>query len=105
MGKRDVRKKVPVPDRVKLTYHAKLTELLDIAPQLDEDDVEQPRLLSVQPDALELWYDFSQWLEPQMGTGGELERLADWAAKLAGTALKLAAVNHIVENGHLGFSF
>lgn len=41
---------------------------------------------------------FQEELEPRLGPGGDLETLADWASKLAGTCLRLAAIFHLLDS-------
>ena len=99
VGKRDVRKHAPIPEIVKARYYAGIAELLNIAPEKNAEGREQPRLLTLEPDARECWLDFSQTIESKQGEGGDYESIQDWTGKLPGAALRIAGLLHVVEYG------
>jgi hypothetical protein len=60
---------------------------------------EEPRVLSLDPEALRSWRAYQQALESRMAEDGDLASIIDWAAKLSGAVLRLAALAHVVEHG------
>lgn len=99
VGNRDVTRRIIIPDAIKSAYHHRITDLLNIPRIFDENMREQARTLTLSPDALKKWELFSQHIERNLGKGGELENMQDWAAKLPGAALRIAGLFHIVEHG------
>ena len=71
VGHRDVTQHKPIPTSLKIKYKAGIYELLNIPPLLDEQGCERTRILTLSPEALELWHAFSQYIESQQGTGGD----------------------------------
>jgi hypothetical protein len=59
-------------------------------------------ILQLNVAAAGLFRDWEAEIEAMLGDGGELERMRDWGAKLAGATLRLAAVLHCVEHGRCG---
>jgi putative DNA primase/helicase len=99
VGSRDVTKRKPVPEKVKHEYHALIYRLLAIAPLVNEQGVEQARVLTLAPDALEAWLQFSQYIESKQGQHGEFHSIQDWTGKLPGASLRIAGLCHVVEHG------
>jgi hypothetical protein len=86
-----------VADRYALELQA-LAASLTTAPAPTSD--QGPALLVLEPEAGELLLAFERDLEPRLAAGsGDLAHLAGWAAKLAGTTCRLAALLHLA--GHL----
>ncbi len=99
IGMRDVRKNEPIPEVIKAKYHARIIDMLNIAPEVDGKGIEQPRRLILDADALECWLAFSEYIESKQGPNGEYEPIQDWTGKLPGAALRLAGLLHVVEHG------
>jgi len=99
VGTRDVTKRRPVPSEISTKYNSLLYRLLAIAPLSDELGHEQPRLLTLTPDALKAWLMFSQYIESKQGQYGEFHSIQDWTGKLPGAALRIAGLCHVVEYG------
>jgi putative DNA primase/helicase len=99
VGKRDVTKREPIPESIKNNYHALIFRLLSIRPKHDENGQERPRILTLAPDALKIWLDFSQDIESKQGQHGEYHPIKDWTSKLPGSALRIAGLCHVVEHG------
>jgi len=93
IGKRDVTKRNPIPETVKLSYRNGIFQLLNIP--LDE----KPRILNLECGALKKWMQFSQFVESNQGEGNEFESIQDWTSKLPGVALRIAGLFHVVEFG------
>jgi putative DNA primase/helicase len=99
IGKRDVRQRIIIPESVKTKYCHGVLSLLNIEPVFDEQGHEQPRMLTLAPDALQQWETFSQWIESNLGENGEFFNFQDWSSKLPGAALRIAGLFHVIEYG------
>jgi hypothetical protein len=74
-----------IPEALKIEYQNLVFQLLRIAPVFDENGKEQPRILTLSPDALDAWLQFSEYVEGKQGENGELHSIQDWSAKLPGS--------------------
>ena len=99
VGSRNVSKRRPVPEEVKNKYRSLINRLLAIPPIYDEHGKEQPRILTLAPDAREAWLRFSQYIESEQGHYGEYQSIQDWTGKLPGAALRIAGLCHVIEHG------
>jgi putative DNA primase/helicase len=95
VGRRDVRRHVPIPDHVKEAYERGIFNLLDGW----SEPVTKPRLLTFTDPARELWFDFAQEVENEQGEGGRYEAISDWTSKLPGQLARVAAVLELAEMG------
>jgi replicative DNA helicase len=88
LGFRKTRTAQPVPDSVAMLYQEKLTALLKLEDQYAVDDPDQrwpvPRDLTLSPDALDMHWQFAEWVEPQFLPGRKLANMPDWGGKLVG---------------------
>ncbi|QXL83267.1 YfjI family protein [Comamonas sp. NLF-1-9] len=97
VGGRNVRKYSAVPDDVRQAYEAGLAGLLpDVA---TEGPHTKPGIVILSPGALEVWFQFAQWVEDELAPGAELAAISDWGAKLAGLAARVAALFEFVTSG------
>jgi replicative DNA helicase len=85
-----------VPDALTTGWRALVRELFGIEAALDE----KPRLLRLAPEAGDLFDAHRAMLEPRLA--GDLAGIADWANKLPGQVLRIAAVLHMAEHGKAG---
>lgn len=99
MGKRKSREIVPIPVEVKLAYHDGMQRLLNFCDEVDENGAVVPRILRLEADALDIWYEFDEFVEEQLGPEGDLAVMTDWGGKLKGTALRIAGLLHLAEHG------
>ena len=100
VGRRDMRASNPVPAEIEQDYAARLIRLLEIQPMRDfETGQETARILSLSDEALDVWHEFSQFIENKQGEFGEYAHIQDWTGKLAGQVLRIAAVCHLFEHG------
>ncbi len=99
IGRRDVRKRCPIPQGTKDKYRSGIFRLLEMEPDTDADGHLHPDRLTLNPEALESWLAFSQYVESNQGAGGEFEHIQDWTGKLPGAALRIAGLCHVVEHG------
>lgn len=95
VGRRDVRRRVSVPDAVSEAYEAALFGLLENVPAVPG----KPRVLPMTEPALELWADFAQAIEDEQGEGGRYEAISDWTSKLPGAVARIAALLELAEVG------
>lgn len=95
VGKRNVRRRVSVPDQVRDEYEAALFRLLEDVPAV----IGKPRVLPMTEPALELWADFAQEIEDHQGEGGRYEAISDWTSKLPGAVARIAGLLELAEVG------
>ena len=82
------------------TFANKTFELLQVDPHLVEGSRNEvaPRTIPLSEEARKQFYDFSDSLEMQMGAGGELSHLKDFASKAPENAARIATVLALFEN-------
>jgi replicative DNA helicase len=86
----------PVPESVTDRY---IRELQALAASLTRPAGDDPTMLTLDPHADERLLAFERDLEPRLAADrGDLAYLAGWAAKLAGTTCRLAALLHLAEH-------
>ena len=100
VGKRDVMKRVIIPEGLKAVYRDSIFHLLSFEYDRDESGNPCPWVLRLDEGALSSWLRFSQYIESNQGDGGEFEPIQDWTGKLPGAALRIAGNCHVVEHGH-----
>jgi len=66
----------PVPEHVRQTYHNLVQRLCELPWEAD-----QPQYIQLADDAWVLLRQFMEKLEPELGTGGELDCAQDWGSK------------------------
>ncbi len=97
IGKRDTRKRSTIPADVRQSFFYGMKQLLGVLPMTKPDGVEIARQIGLTEEALELWLDFSQWIEHAQGGGGQFESIQDFTGKLPGQALRIAALCTVAE--------
>lgn len=95
VGKRDVRRRVPIPEPVKSAYDAGICALLERRTLFPDT----PRRLDFTDPAREVWLDLCEAIERQQGDGGKLESISDWSAKLPGAVARIAGLIELAEVG------
>lgn len=88
----------PVPGDIRNRYNANVTSLLAIPLQFDEHGNAAPHRLELDGKAQAELSAFMQWLEPQLGSLGELGFISDWAGKLSGAIARIAGLLHMAEH-------
>ncbi len=53
--------------------------------------------IELSPEALEIWLQFSERIELELGEGGNLEQIPDWGGKLCGAVARIAGLLHCAE--------
>ncbi|MEL7564979.1 MAG: YfjI family protein [Dehalobacterium sp.] len=83
----------PVPLEIKTDYQYLITKLLEISSK------EKPLVgeMKLTKEAKSEFRIFLKWLEPQLGFGGDLSDIADWAGKLAGQVARVAGLLHLAK--------
>lgn len=95
VGRRDVRRSDPIPDTVRSAYEGLIRRLLS---DRQAEQADKPAdVLSLTPDALDLWHDFMAELEARHGAGRELEHITEWTSKLGGNVARIAALLHLAD--------
>ena len=78
---------------------AKLIYYLSAMPPMPDDE---PRPLSIDGAAWEVWHDYAQRVEYQLAEGGSLATLRDWGAKSSGLVARLSGILHLASGGTTG---
>lgn len=97
VGTRDVRSSYVIPESLNVAYQNLVFQLLSIPALSDEQGNERPRMLTLSPDALDAWLQFSAYVESKQGDNHEFHSIQDWTAKLPGAALRIAGILHVSE--------
>lgn len=84
----------PMPERVRDAYARHVRMLLELSRREDGD----PHTLRLAAAADAELRTLIEHLEPQLGPGGQLQHMADAAAKLAGAVMRLAGLLHAAEH-------
>lgn len=95
VGKRDVRRRVAIPEAVARAYEHRLFELLEgrtLTP-------EKPKVIAFTDPAREAWLDFADEIERGQGDGGKFEAITDWTSKLPGAAARVAGLIELADAG------
>jgi hypothetical protein len=91
----------PLSKETQSAYDRMLRNLLDLPWNHDEEGEFTPYLLRLSPAACERHNDFMRSVEHQFRPNGEFEFMREWAGKLAGGAVRLAALLHLTQHTHL----
>lgn len=98
VGQRNVRKRYRVPTVLLDAYDDAVTALLADYPPPHGESL-KPKILSFDELAEDMWLDFSQEIEDQLGEGGALDSIRDWLSKLAGATARVAGLIEIATVG------
>jgi len=82
----------PLSLEAQRTYSARVKRLAAIESAQDKDGEPAPKIVPLSADARDYLTAFMDEIEPQLGEGGELRSIADWANKLAGAVVRIAAI-------------
>jgi replicative DNA helicase len=94
LGRRQI-EPPPIPDPISAAYRAHIRRLLSL-PLSPEGT---PETVLLDPVARQCFNEFAEWVEPKLDQeGGELANIPDWAGKLAGAVLRIAALLHATES-------
>jgi hypothetical protein len=89
-----------LPETVRADYEEGVRRLLATpAERNDEGEiVSVPMVMS--PEAYLHLVAFKEAIEPTLGPAGEIETIADWGNKLAGTIARIAGLLHVADRAH-----
>lgn len=94
VGNRDVRKHEGISqDLVRDWENTTLSLLSRDTPATPND----PIVLTLSPEARELWFAFSEEIEKHQADGGRLESIRDWTSKLPGNVARISAIMELVQ--------
>jgi hypothetical protein len=82
-----------VPAEIRDDYEDNVRTLLEFG----RSKSEEPLMLCLASDAVRLLQDFSQQFELRLAEDGDLAHMDDWAGKLVGAVLRIAALLHVAE--------
>lgn len=90
----------PVPEPTETTYRDALQTLVLLLA-----DHDTPHHLELTPDARQTLLDFQDWIEPRLHPRtGQLAPITDWASKLAGHVVRIAALLHLAHTFTTGYA-
>lgn len=91
----------PMNEETRARYSRRMKSLAGLC-KLEGDDGElRPRVVSLSSEGLDCLISFMEEIEPQLGEGGILYPIADWATKLNGAVVRIAAILHLAENSNI----
>lgn len=99
VGNRIARTKA-VDWNTRIDYEFAVSTLLKAPCKRDEAGEIEPSTIALEDDAYELVIRLKERVEPLLGPSGELEGIADWGNKLAGTVVRLAGLLHLADRAH-----
>jgi hypothetical protein len=82
----------PVPETTQREYVKRVCSLF-----LDPSEDGEEHVLRFSPDADQVLRAFEARLEPRLGPEGDLAAISDWAGKLCGGVVRLAAILHAAQ--------
>ena len=79
-------------------YEGILTGILNQEIASDSEGEPCPHILKITVDAVQIWHTFALKVEAGMCDGGIYAHLTDWAGKLPGAVIRIAALLHIARH-------
>jgi replicative DNA helicase len=93
LGRRLTGANAPLLDRsASIEYGRVLRRLLDFEPPAGQDGRPVPYQMTLDGDALALLHDFEEEVERDLADGGRFEQVRDWAGKMVGQSVRVAAL-------------
>ncbi|MCP5231513.1 MAG: DUF3987 domain-containing protein [Zoogloeaceae bacterium] len=104
VGRRNVRLHVQPDLALREAYHDRILSLVESPEAILErvanpPESDEPKMLTLDAESLEVWLQYQERLEPRMADGGDLEAMRDWGGKAPGMALRAAALIHAARHG------
>lgn len=97
LGYRTLDARPMLPD-CRVRYEGVLTAMLNHMMANNDQGEPCPRILKIAPDALQAWEVFSHRLEAGLREGAMYAHITDWAGKLPGAVVRIAALLHITRH-------
>lgn len=88
----------PIDPTCRKQYEKTLTAILNHEMECSEEEVESPHILQLDKNARQEWQSFALRVEAGMGEGGIYDHMTDWAGKLPGAVIRLAALLHVARH-------
>lgn len=91
----------PLDEEARAEYGRNLKAMAGLTVSFDGEGARMPHMLRLSAESDDYLAEFQDEIEPQLVETGALGTLSDWAGKLAGAVLRIAAVIHLAEHaGH-----
>src|SRR5262249_52869339 len=91
----------PLSDEARNEYADRVKKLAALDKVENGDGKPVPKVVKLSADARDYLTAFMDEIEPQLAEGGELRAVADWANKLAGAVVRIAAILHYAEKSYV----
>jgi replicative DNA helicase len=90
----------PLSQAVERTYADTLQAMVLTLAELD-----QPHTITLTPEARDVLAELQEWLEPRLDPQrGQFAAITDWASKLAGAVVRVAALLHLADTLRTGYA-
>ncbi|MEW8231487.1 MAG: YfjI family protein [Candidatus Thiodiazotropha endolucinida] len=93
IGSRKIETQPIFPD-TRIKYEYLIGDLLDLFHHIGDDQLPTTRYISLEPEAGQIFKEYCQSIEKELGPGGSMEMIKDWGGKLAGGVARIAAILH-----------
>lgn len=97
IGSRKIETQPIYPD-TQIKYQYLIGDLLDLFHCIGDDQLPVTRYITLEPEATQIFKEYCQSIEKELGPGGSMEMIKDWGGKLAGGVARIAAILHAVIN-------
>lgn len=87
----------PVDEEARKAYDGLVKSMLEIPTPRDEYGQVTPHVLRFCEQADELLEDLQDWVEPQLGSSGEMRSMREWGSKFAGQVVRIAGELHAAD--------
>jgi len=89
----------PIPQAARNGYESVVAAVLNHSWQMAPEG-KVPHTLRLTPESQRLWKEYQRMLEVELREGGRLAHITDWAGKLPGAVIRIAALLHIASLAH-----
>ena len=97
IGSRKIETQPIYPD-TRIKYEYLIGDLLNLFHRIGDDQLPVTRYITLEPEAAQVFKEYRQLIEEELGPGGSMEMIKDWGGKLAGGVARIAAILHAVIN-------
>jgi hypothetical protein len=95
IGSRKIETQPIYPD-TQIKYQYLIGDLLDLFHRIGDDQLPVTRYITLEPEAAQIFKEYCQSIEKELGPGGSMEMTKDWGGKLVGGVARIAAILHAV---------
>ncbi|WON74534.1 YfjI family protein [Nitrosospira sp. Is2] len=88
----------PINPEYRKQYEEALTAILNHGMECSKEGVESPHILQLDKDARQEWQSFALRVEAGMREGEIYHHITDWAGKLPGAVIRVAALLHMARH-------